>query len=95
MCVVPIFVVSYCSQNILIGSDGGGKISDFGFAIELPRVCDDGRSLFTAQTFARSEGYFPSELTSGKYSAKSDVYSYGVVSGYSGWVVEQTQISNS
>ncbi len=58
------------SQNSL----GRGKISDFGFALELPKVCGDGRSMFTAKTFARSEGYFPSELTSGKYSAKSDVY---------------------
>lgn len=57
-----------------------GKIGDFGFALELPTLHNDGRSLFTAKTFARSEGYFPSELTSGKYSLKSDVYSYGVVS---------------
>ena len=54
-------------------------ISDFSFALDLPKV-EEGRSLFTAVTFARSEGYFPSELTSGKYSPKSDVYSYGVVS---------------
>ena len=36
--------------------------------------------MFTAKGFARSEGYYPSELTSGHYSAKSDVYSFGVVS---------------
>lgn len=64
----------------MIDANGIAKISDFGFALELPKVCDDGRSMFTSNTFARSEGYFPSELTSGKYSAKSDVYSYGVVS---------------
>jgi serine/threonine protein kinase len=32
------------------------------------------------ESFARSEGYYPSELTSGKYSAKLDMYSYGAVS---------------
>jgi serine/threonine protein kinase len=64
----------------LIDAHGRGKICDFGFAIELPSVRSDGRSMFTAKGFARSEGYYPSELTSGHYSAKSDVYSYGVVS---------------
>ena len=68
-----------CRQNILIAGNGDAKISDFGFALELPKPLGDGRSLFTAKMFARSEGYFPSELTSGKYSPKSDVYSYGVV----------------
>lgn len=29
--------------------------------------------------FARSEGYCPPEITSGRYSDKSDVYSYGIV----------------
>lgn len=72
--------LSFHRQNILIDRNGTGKISDFGFALELPKINDDGRSLFTATMFARSEGYFPSELTSGKYSPKSDVYSYGVVS---------------
>lgn len=74
-----VYLFVFLSQNILISRDGHGKISDFGFALELPEVRDDGRSLFTAKTFARSEGYYPSELTSGKYSMKSDVYSYGMV----------------
>ena len=65
--------------NILIDINGSGKIGDFGFSLELPTV-ECGRSMFTAQNFARTEGYYPSELTHGKYSAKSDVYSYGIVS---------------
>ena len=68
------------SQNISIDGRGRAKICDFGFAIELPSIRPDGRSMFTAKGFARSEGYYPSELTSGHYSAKSDVYSFGVVS---------------
>lgn len=65
-------------QNILVDAHGEAKITDFGFALELPQVAD-GRSMYTAKAFARSEGYYPGELTSGKYSAKSDVYSLGVV----------------
>ena len=67
-------------QNILIDGSNTAKITDFGFALELPAVQDNGRSLYTTRAFARSEGYYPGELTSGKYSPKSDVYSYGVVS---------------
>ena len=35
--------------------------------------------MFTAQAFARTEGYYPSELSMGYFSTKSDVYCYGVV----------------
>ena len=39
-----------------------------------------GRTLVTATTIAKTEGYFPPERNEGRYSHKSDVYSYGVVS---------------
>lgn len=55
------------------------KLGDFGFSAELPHV-SGGSTLFTAACIARTEGYYPSEITSGKYSDRSDVYSFGVVS---------------
>ena len=36
--------------------------------------------MFSATCLARSEGYYPSEITSAHYSDRSDVYMYGVVS---------------
>lgn len=35
--------------------------------------------MVTASLLARTEGYFPHELSSGNFSDKSDVYSYGVI----------------
>ena len=67
------------SQNILLDSHGHAKIGDFGFSVELPKQ-RDGKSMFTSKMFARTEGYFAPEIASGKYSHRSDVYSYGVVS---------------
>lgn len=66
------------TQNILIDIYGNGRIGDFGFSLELPEIVE-GRSMFTAQAFARTEGYYPSELSAGYFSTKSDVYCYGVV----------------
>ena len=69
----------FYSLNILLDGNGGGRIGDFGFLLELPKVTPDGRSMYTATAFARSEGYYPPKLARGMYSEKSDVYSYGVV----------------
>ena len=70
-------------HNILVDQPSSdtyiGKLCDFGFSIELPKVREDGRSMFTAKGFGKSEGYYPPELMYGMYSPKSDVYSYGVV----------------
>ena len=71
-------------QNILIDQPAAetyiGKQCDFGFSVELPKVREDRRSMFTAKGFARAEGYCPPGLMYGMYSPKSDVYSYGAVS---------------
>ena len=79
--IIPQTKSSLYSLNILLDASGGGRIGDFGFSLELPKVTSDGRSLYTAMAFARSEGCYPPELARGMYSEKSDVYSYGVV-GY-------------
>lgn len=64
--------------NILLDKNMTAKLADFGFAIELPRVTH-GKTMFTVSCVARSEGYYPSEVTSGHFSDKSDVFSYGMV----------------
>lgn len=55
------------------------KLADFGFSVELPNI-SHGQTLFSSDFIVRSEGYYPSEITLGKYSDRSDVYSFGVVS---------------
>ena len=72
------FIFLFCSLNILLDGSGNGRMWDFGFSRELPEV-GGGRSIFTAKGFAVSKGYHADELTYGKCSTKSDVYSYGTV----------------
>ena len=74
-----IIIIFYSRANILLDDSFRAKLGDFGFAVELPHI-SGGATLFTAASIAQSEGYYPSEVTSGKYSDRSDVYSYGVVS---------------
>ena len=57
----------------------GAKLADFGFCVELPQL-SHGKTMFSAACIAHTEGYYPSEITSGQFSDRSDVYCYGVVS---------------
>ena len=66
------------SANILLDHSMTAKLADFGFSIELPSV-SSGKTVLSASCIARSEGYFPSEITLGHFSDRSDVYSFGVV----------------
>ena len=65
--------------NILLDSGMNAKLADFGFSMELPQL-SHGKTMFSAPFIARSEGYYPSEVTSGHFSDRSDVYCFGVVS---------------
>jgi serine/threonine protein kinase len=62
------------------------KLADFGFSIELPKL-SHGLTMFTSQALAHTEGYYPSEITCGKFSDRSDVFSFGIVSSFESGIV--------
>ena len=70
---------SWLSLNILLDQGGErAKLGDFGFALDMPQH-ECGRTLVTAPIIAQTNGYSPPEVQSGKFSPKSDMYSYGIV----------------
>lgn len=75
----PLIHQDIKSANILLDHSYRAKLGDFGFSVELPSISSSGQTLFTAAFLTRSEGYYPSEVTSGKFSDRSDVYCFGVV----------------
>ena len=66
-------------DNVLLDRHLTAKLGDFGFSVELSKPVE-GRTVVTAAMVAKSLGYSPPELDSCHISAKSDVYSYGIVS---------------
>ena len=73
--MVPLY-----RSNILLDDHFSGKLSDFGFSIQLPR-CYANKTLIVASTgLPGTNGYRPPEYSYSKYSILSDVYSFGVVS---------------
>lgn len=57
------------------------KLGDFGCAVQMPEV-QQGRSVVTTVTVARTQGYSAPEVADCRYSPKSDVYSYSMVCHY-------------
>ena len=76
------FQLYYHSADILLDQAFNPKIADFGFSVEKPQI-SGGHTVFHAAYIARSEGYYPPEVTSGTFSDRSDVFCLGVVSMWS------------
>ena len=64
----------------MIDGNWNGKIGDFGFSGYFQRQTGGDNSLVTAPMLVKTRGYLPPEANDGRYSLKSDVWSYGIVS---------------
>ena len=78
------YTFTISSSNILLDENYNAKVSDFGFCVQLDTSSD--KTIFTAipgEGMPGTRGYIAPECCDGKFSMKSDVYSYGIVRYYS------------
>ena len=71
-------------QNILLDGALHAVIADFGFVTPLPDSVGSTTVVTAAgaMSLAWSRGYLAPDISDGKHGTASDVYSYGVVSGF-------------
>ena len=69
-----------CRSNILLDRFGCGKLSDFGFSIQLPKSVGNKTMITSMSGLPGTNGYRPPEYMESRYSVLSDIYSLGVVS---------------
>lgn len=78
------YAFTISSSNILLDENYNAKVSDFGFCVQLNTSSN--KTIFTAipgEGMPGTRGYIAPECCDGKFSMKSDVYSYGIVRYYS------------
>jgi serine/threonine protein kinase len=82
MCVVVFSAVLYCSHNVLIDDYGRALLTDLGLSKTESTISGAAttKSLFLGGTLAwTAPEMFKERKGSSNFTAKSDVYSYGIV----------------
>lgn len=70
----------FCRSNVLLGENLNAVIADFGFSIQVPKSFKNTTLVTAKDGLAGTAGYRAPEYADLKYSTKSDVYAFGIVS---------------
>lgn len=82
MRTLPIIVINLLftrRSNILLDIKLNARISDFGFTIQMPKSVKN-TTIVSSGCLSGTNGYKAPEYGELKFSIKSDVFSFGVVS---------------